>query len=243
MSLSIEVVFKYMSIEPQIIWEKLIESHPDVCISAEAGHLYDKEITFNNVKDVIEQSHFNIEFQNAAFRYANVGNCDLSFLLIEECVLSLDDCRNWIKPFLKFDSFIQARVYDREYEYWQNATDPLEYEAAGKLHEHLSKKSNELPPPLEQMVIDTSNNPGRRVLRDGYVEAVGSVMWLGEPFWQVTGVDKKVVLGETWLMCKQEVNGVLSLRIAASRAFDNKTTEIQDRLRALLFQERDQVGF
>ena len=51
-------------------------------------------------------------------------------------------------------------------------------------------KSNGLPPPLDQMEIDTSGNPGRNVLRQGYIEAIGSTMWLGSLFWERTGVDK-----------------------------------------------------
>lgn len=33
-------------------------------------------------------------------------------------------------------------------------------------------------------IVDTSRNPGRSVLRTGYIESVGSTMWLGSAFWQ-----------------------------------------------------------
>ncbi|MCD0501333.1 hypothetical protein LP085_31125 [Achromobacter sp. MY14] len=90
------------------------------------------------------------------------------------------------------DGFVQAWIYDVEYDYWQNAKDPMEYERLGRSYVDLPKKSNGLPAPLEQLEIDTSDNPGRVELRSGYVEAIGRVMWLGELFWSRVGVKREI---------------------------------------------------
>lgn len=98
-------------------------------------------------------------------------------------------------------------------------------------------KSNGLPFPLEQQIIDTSQNPGRRILRDGFVEAVGSVMWLGEQFWPLTGASKQTVLAAEWLECEQLANGVLRIQVADApfRTAEGASGALQDRLRSLLF--------
>ena len=41
------------------------------------------------------------------------------------------------------------------------------------------------------MIIDISNNSGRRVIKNGYVEAVSSHMWIGEEFWNVLGCNNE----------------------------------------------------
>jgi len=132
---------------------------------------------------------------------------------------------------------VHGWVVDREYDYWQNAHDPLQYEAHGRSYAHLPMKSNELPYPLEQMIIDTSRNPGRRVIRMGYVEAVGHLMWFGEPFWKSTGTSKRTVLAQKWLKCEERPGGILRVQ-AADQPFtsaEGKQGEIQRRLRQLLF--------
>lgn len=94
---------------------------------------------------------------------------------------------DWIAPFVGRSGFVQAWISDINFDYWQNAQDILQYEDAGRDWTGLPMVSNGLPPPLEQQVIDTSRNPGRRIIRDGYVEAVGARMWLGPSFWERIG--------------------------------------------------------
>lgn len=117
-----------------------------------------------------------------------LGYC---FLVLEESEgNSNTKLEEEIGPILSVEGFIQAWVSDLEYDFWQNATDPLEYECVGRPLSGLPMKSNGLPPPLDQMEIDTSGNPGRNVLRQGYIEAIGSTMWLGNLFWERVGVDR-----------------------------------------------------
>lgn len=104
-------------------------------------------------------------------------------------------------------------------------------------------KSNQLPPPLEDMIVDTSENPGRRVLRVGYVEAVGHLMWLGPGYFdRVNRVTRTELLGADWLTVNELAHGVLEL-VASDSAFTERSdVELQLRLRQLLFPTSDQNG-
>jgi hypothetical protein len=82
-----------------------------------------------------------------------------------------------------------------------------------------------------------SGNPGRRVLRQGFVEALGAVMWLGASFWPLTGAKKEAVCAQRWLRCEEFPGGVVRIK-AAETPFSEGTGEpgqVQDRLRSLLF--------
>jgi len=98
-------------------------------------------------------------------------------------------------------------------------------------------KSNGLPYPLEQRIIDTSKNPGRCILKRGYHEAVGSVVWLGEPFWQLSGAEKSSLAYFDWLRVSHPEQNVIRIQSAEScfSGPDAKDGEIQRRLRKLLF--------
>jgi hypothetical protein len=133
------------------------------------------------------QLHFGLALGDCLLDYGHVANSDLSLVGVHGCIQGEQDAEVWLAPFLAGETFRQARLYDSEYEFWQNAADPLQYQARNRSHEGLPMRSNGFPPPLEQMVIDTSRNPGRRFLRRGFVEGVGCPMWLGETFWSLTG--------------------------------------------------------
>lgn len=72
----------------------------------------------------------------------------------------------------------QAGIHDRSYHYWQNAEDPRLYESAGRDHSSLPKVQRDLPPPLDNLIVDISNNPGRVRICNGYSEFVASPMWI-----------------------------------------------------------------
>lgn len=142
-----------------------------------------------------------------------------------------------IGPILSFEGFIQAWVSDVEYDFWQNATDPLEYECAGRPTSGLLMKSNGLPPPLDQMEIDTSGNPGRNVLRQGYIEAIGSTMWLGNLFWERAGVDRfaSISLLESQGFKVYDCGKFFKV-VTSDKVFsDDSTIEKQGALRRILF--------
>jgi hypothetical protein len=128
-------------------------------------------------------------------------------------------------------------IADSEYQHWQNAYDPLQFKSVGKDFSHLPMKSNGLPYPLEQSIIDTSNNPGRRVIQNGYYEVVGSVMWLGEPFWGLTGADRTAVEHADWIHKSSPRSSVIRLQVADEAFVEGtgRSGELQGKLRLLLF--------
>ncbi|MBD9466233.1 hypothetical protein IB266_24480 [Pseudomonas sp. Pdm06] len=168
-----------------------------------------------------------------------LGYC---FLVLEE-LESHDNTEldEKIKPILCVEGFIQAWVSDVEYDFWQNATDPLEYEGSGRSLSGLPMRSNGLPPPLDQMEVDISGNPGRNVHRQGYIEAIGSTMWLGNLFWDRVGVDRLVSI--SLLECQgvkvYECGRFFKVVTSDEVFFDDSTLEKQRALRQILFRERD----
>jgi hypothetical protein len=135
------------------------------------------------------------------------------------------------------EAFVMAWVADVDYQYWQNAENLLPYKTRGRPWKHLPLKSNGLPPPHEETIVDTSHNPGRWSLRHGFIEAVGAAMWFGERFWQVTGASRQQVLSAPSLQCAEIVPGLLRVQ-AAEQCFSTDQGEagdLQRKLRALLF--------
>lgn len=161
-----------------------------------------------------------------------------SFLTIEEVSSSnVVGLKEFVECFTGVDGFVQAWICDVEYDFWQNAKDPLEYECAGRSFLHLPKITNGLPAPLNQMEIDTSGNFGRNELRQGYVEAIGSTMWLSDLFWERVGKDKSanlLLLGGLGFKITEEGRNV---KVVASEEcfYDDSTIDKQRGLREVLF--------
>lgn len=178
-----------------------------------------------------------VEAGGLSFRFGHVVAMKHSFLSIEE--VSAGSARNWsvwIEPFLMSGDFVQAWVSDVDYDYWQNARSPAQYVDAGRDYSKLPTKSNGLPPPLEQIEIDISGNPGRWELRFGYVEAVGAVMWLGLPFWECFAENrKKALLEEGWINVQSIGGDVIKLIVCDHCFFDETTSDKQNKLRAVLY--------
>ncbi|WP_321853518.1 hypothetical protein [Burkholderia cenocepacia] len=178
-----------------------------------------------------------LETANLSFRYGVAGSYDHCFVSIsEKAENAAGDWEAWAMSFVSMDGFVEGWVADTEYNHWQNAKDPIEYDAAGRDFSHLSLKSNGLPPPLEHLEIDTSRNPGRWVLRQGYVESVGAIMWLSELFWDRVGESHKSRLKlAVGIRTVESPEGIVEVR-ASERCFtSDETAEIQDRLRECLY--------
>lgn len=178
-----------------------------------------------------------VESGGLSFRFGRVLSLNHSFLIVEEISAgSVISWLKWAEPFLLEKSFVQAWVSDVEYDYWQNAKDPLEYKAGRREYVHLRTKSNGLPPPLEQTEIDISENPGRWSLQPGYIEAVSSTMWLGELFFESVGKNRKDALfSADWLDVRAITDNVTQVVSSACCFHDTSTTGIQNNLRAILY--------
>jgi hypothetical protein len=186
-----------------------------------------------------DRTTFDVTGNGYEFNLGRVRNCGLDFLLIgyrgdQEFAWDI-----WVDPFLASPTFVMAWVADRDYDFWQNAKDPLQFTSRGQPYDHLPMKSNGLPYPLEKKIIDTSNNPGRYALRHGYHEAIGHVMWLGTPFWDLAAADRTEVETSAELSRSYPSLGVVRIQ-AFPHCFQTAGGEsgrVQRRLRELLFRK------
>jgi hypothetical protein len=178
-----------------------------------------------------------IELDHLKFDAGNVGSRQLAYVEVcEKTPNAASDWNDWIRPFCREPEFVQGWVSDVDYDYWQNATDLLEYSAAGKASSHLPLKSNGLPFPLEKLDIDTSENPGRWTMHDGFIEAVGSPMWIGKEFFVVTGTTRSTALQRLGDFEIEKLPHEVIKICAKSGVFHNQSTKrTQDKMRTALY--------
>jgi len=242
MTICLEMTLDYMGITADVAWELLRASHPFLLSPSRQIDFYGETHLVSDMSDAIKRKgkpYFLARFPEGELDYAPVGSARLNQLFIKGCITDVDDAWTWVRPIAACDPFRSARIFDHDYEFWQNAEDPIQYEGSGRSYAGLPMTSNGLPYPLEQRIIDISKNPGRRTFRQGYVEAVGSVMWLGDQFWSLTNARKQEVLAADWLQCEQLPHGVLRVQAATAPFTTAEGTSgvLQDRLRALLFPQ------
>jgi hypothetical protein len=139
----------------------------------------------------------------------------------------------WVRNFPARKALILARSFDNDYDEWQNVQDPLVYRLAGRSTEGLPLVSNGLKAPNWQMIVDTSGNPGRRVLRDGYVEVVGHHMWLGQDFFARVGISRTLVMSK--LPARELDEGTIAVVLAGTPFVDETSATVQNRARESLF--------
>lgn len=130
---------------------------------------------------------FEIETSQAKINCQIMQNFRLQQVVVSGADITQSDLVDF--SFSGREGFVMSWIAATDYDYWQNAQDPRIFHAAGLDWSKLARVSNGLPPPLEMEVIDTSSNPGRRTMRLGYVEAVGSVMHVSNDFSCLTGFD------------------------------------------------------
>jgi len=239
------VVFKHASLRPRLALEQIeliLKRHGVPCVGFELDG--DPSVSLARALAKFEAIHansFTLVGQGFEFDLRSLGRWKLDFLGIRSEIKPGYTWDEWADPFIRSTDFVMAWVADCEYEYWQNASDPLEYNVLGKSYAGLPMISNGLPYPLGQQIIDTSRNPGRRILRDGYIEVIGAVMWLGESFWQLSGADRKQVADAEWLRTSNSAPSFTKLQ-AAERCFttvEEGSAAVQAKLRTLLFPARN----
>lgn len=177
-----------------------------------------------------------IELEGFSIRFGRAASMHQAFLIIEQKKIDASMVwERWVSPFLSEENFVQAWVSDVEFDFWQNATDLLEYEVAGVSYMGLPLRSNGLPPPLEEMEVDVSQNPGRWSLNKGFVEAIGTSMWLGPLFWNYVGDRREKLKSVKWLRLVELSRGVIFLEVPGIHFFDLSTAHIQYELRKILY--------
>ncbi|USD36072.1 hypothetical protein [Ferrimonas sp. SCSIO 43195] len=177
---------------------------------------------------------FNVSCGNLTFHVVTVANYDHVLFQVESQEDDID-WSSWIDEFIGLKGFVQAWIVDVEYDYWQNASDPLEYKSTGKSYEGLPMKSNGLPPPLEQLEIDTSKNVGLRLICDGYVASIGAKMWFSD--WFLSKINRKIenIIEASGGTVELLDNGVYKLEMLADVFESDNTIDQQIKLRNALY--------
>lgn len=208
---------------------------------ATAGfELYGEPVDLDRLLQQVEfnrRQSFNLVGHGYEFHLNSLAHSQVDILSVKAVSEKVSDWDEWVFKFAGGSNFVMAWLADSEYQYWQNAEDPLQYIAKGRSYASLPKRSNGLPPPLESLIVDISANPGRRVLCAGYYEVVGAVMWLGEAFWELSGANGREV-GETkWLKVSWPLAGVTRIESSETcfSSAQGRDGEFQRRLRSLLF--------
>ena len=135
-----------------------------------------------------------------------------------------------VGKFADHDAFLFARLYDDEYEFWQNETQLSWYEVVGKSTEGIRATHD---PVFDQTIVDIRENPGRLGWRDGMKEAIGHLMWFGPRFWRETGATPSAV---TALGRATEQSGMTRIRFAEA-PFSAPSPD-QEAIRQALFGAR-----
>ena len=234
----LEFIYSLGSQQPINIWKSLEPiwvRHEDI----DSILLYGKRVKISKVPAELKKlqgKSFNIESEQFSFHLATVTNYQHIALQIEvKTIYEEEWWFEWINELIILDGFLQAWLVDSEFDYWQNATDPIEYKAKGKSYDGLPMKTNGLPPPLEQLEIDTNHNLGLRKLCDGYVEAIGAHMWLSHSFLNLVGKDIDNIKNSTEVSVVNIASKVFHLSCSAELFKDSATQREQKALRATLF--------
>lgn len=175
------------------------------------------------------------------FDYAQVLHKRLDWLSIRAATLPGEFCQIMIRELHQTGTLVMAVVLNRHYDYWQNAEDPLQFKAAGRSMQGLPMKSNGLPPPLAQDVVDISHNPGRRIIRNGFIEVPSYLTWTTDHFWKL-GCSRRELLGAVpGIVINDDAPGLMRIQVG-SKCFSSAECEearLQDMLRESLFGNRE----
>jgi hypothetical protein len=235
MKQELTIVFVHESTSPIRAWELIAAYLKERGLEEDQYEIVDVPVPFEDVTEHLKRRgkpHFGIKGKRFSFYLSVVGGSPHDALRVDASGSS--DWGGWVQQLKEAGNFVHAFVVDTEYDFWQNAQDPLEYESNGRSFDHLPMISNGLPFPLEQEVVDTSKNPGRRVLREGFIEAIGSPMWLGDLFWGLTGASKDALPKDGVVV--EEEYGLTKVCIGDGIT-DQTDRGIQETLRQSLFPE------
>lgn len=183
-------------------------------------------------------NHGSVTGEGFELRYASVRSRNHSLLWLKWDEIDVINYDSLIESFSNEMAPVMAWGYNDEYNFWQNANDPLQYETRNRKYDHLPMvPRGDVAPFDKELVIDTSANIGRRVLADGYVECVGGTMYLGSEFWTRTGASPDVVAGLPFVIEHLEINCIHKFVFNDSyfRSDSGTEGEIQRELRRALY--------
>ena len=239
----IEITYPLHEISCLDVWEIIYEylQNQDFFSIDLKVDLNGKKMTIDRVRDVISKisiEHFNVRLSEIDFRFIDIIGSNYGFICVKNESDSIKfDWSDLVNRFYKEEKFIQAWLSDIEYELLQNAKNILQYKLLNKPYEHLPMKHNGKQPPLGRDEIDTSKNPGRRIIKEseGYIEAIGAKIWLGDEFWERVGTKKETIM-ETFSKELEVISdSLIKLTFQENLFTENSDKELQDKIRRVLF--------
>lgn len=236
MALALEIFLSPGTLVVAEVWGQLRRGLQSAQKCSAIPTLQDNRLNALRHLETSEDNHFATSLPPLNIDYSTIARWNLSFLQVKG-IENNAQARSIVEPFSELPNFVYARLFDEEYDFWQNAQDPLQYQTRKRPYQHLPKKSNGMPFPLEKQIIDTDRNPGRRVFRSGYIEAIGHEMWLSLRFFELTRSSLRQIQSQSWISYEKTPGESIYL-IASTSPFLQDTGEegsLQQKLRELLF--------
>jgi len=242
MKVDVEIVFNNSSFSDAYqLWNIFTSEEKELNKLSVTDGYSGNNMLFSDVTQYLKNKNsddFLIELLEGSISFSYIANLKFSRLDIKNICSSIEEAERWIMRIVQEKGFVQARIFDSEYDLWQIMDDIFYYEVEGRNHDELPKKSNELPFPLDMEIIDTSNNPGRWILREGYIESIGSVMWLSKELIKKLGVNLQDIIQCEFLKVK-EMGNIIKLQIMDEcfTIAEGNEAVLQNKLRKLLYPE------
>jgi hypothetical protein len=232
----LELIFGGTSFSPNTASEVLLNAFTEHFSADIMVEYYDKPCKLGDVPKRVKSSKrtaFQFVLEGIEVHFGSLPAYKHSFITIADTKSQIKDWRLFINALCPRQDFFLARKYEHLYDFWQNTTDVRGVVDAGLPIEDLRFIRNEM---FNVEMIDINANPGRRVLQIGYVEAIGSEMWLGPNYFaHFPGVKSRLPAG--WIA--EENNNFLHI-VAFPEVFTQPTGEqrlIQEALRAAIFPD------
>lgn len=241
MQLSLEVTLLYGGFSYAFeVWDLLGPTHPEYADIEVLVGPSERKLAFGALGSHLRNrgtADLSIQFLGGRIDHGDVSSLKFHRLDLMQVVRDLQDAERWVEKLLEDERFVQARVYDHEYDHWQNAEDLCIYSTAGRDAAGLPLKSNGLPHPLTMQIVDTDANPGRWRLRQGYIESIGATMWFGDRFWKVSGANREALQSCDGVVMTELAHGVTRVGTALDvfRSADRLEGDLQTRMRMALF--------
>lgn len=184
----LEVIFSIGTVSSKKIWEFLVFNK---IIEDKYINIINNKVELESVGPILGnrfKDHFEIKTKDFSVSYNTIiqrGHILFEIDFFDK--FEYDSWNKYLNLLYQEFGFQVGRIYDYQFNYWQNVQNPSQYERVGKEYNHMQLITNNLPSPLTKNILDTSKNPGRRVIKNGYVEAVSSHMWVGEKLWDALG--------------------------------------------------------
>jgi len=243
MQLSLEVALLYESFPTAAdVWEVVASTHPEFDKVKVVDGFEDKKLLYGSVGNYLRETGADgllIEMAEASIRHGDIADLELGRLDLIRIVSDPQDAERWLAKLLKDERMVQARLYDFEYDRWQNAEDLSVYAAAGRSAAGLPMKSNGFPFPLTRQIVDTDANPGRWRLRRKFIESIGATMWFGPEFWALSGANPVALQSCDGVSVTDLGDGVTKVTTALEvfRSAEGMEGDLQNRMRKMLFDK------